>query len=143
MARHETPRRYVLLAIKQQSDRIERVQPLLPILSEDSNAARDSPLAALAKQAYLNNPASHTFETEDTEDPMYASLLDPQGPWHFETVLKIPDCATKINFTTKHDKTNLTIGHVLKITLRVERGDDVANDDKGHRKQFDIIMYAD
>jgi hypothetical protein len=28
----------------------------------------------------------------------------------------------------------------LKVTIRVERGDDVAMDSKGRRKQFDIIM---
>jgi hypothetical protein len=71
---------------------------------------------------------------------MYASLLDPMGPWHLEKNLSVPDCASGIRFTTKHDKTNIGVGHWLKVTIRVERGDDEAVDAKGRRKQFDIIM---
>jgi len=71
---------------------------------------------------------------------VYATLLDPLGPWHLEKNLQIPDCATQIKFTSKHEKTNITVGHWLKVIIRVERGDDVAVDAKGRRKQFDIIM---
>jgi len=128
-----------MLFIKQ-PDKLERVQPLLPIISDDVNAARDSPLAALAKQAFLNSPQLNTFEVGGDEDEMYASLLEPLGPWHLEKDLKVPDCAANVKFTTKHEKTNIAIGHRLKVTIRVERGDDVALDAKGRRKQFDIII---
>jgi hypothetical protein len=138
VARHETPKKYTLLFIKQ-PERLERVQPLLPILSEDVNAAKESPLAQLAAQAAVNNPSPDNFDPND-EDSVYASLLDPLGPWHLEKTLQVPDCSSTIKFTSKHEKTNIAIGHYLKVTIRVERGDDVAVDSKGKRKQFDIIM---
>jgi len=139
IARHETPKKFMMLFIKQ-PDGMGRPDPLLPIISDDSNAAKDSPLAPLALQAALNNPTIDSFDVDGHDDNMYATLLDPMGPWHLEKDLKVPDCASTIKFTTKHDKTNITIAHWLKVTIRVERGDDEAVDTRGKRKQFDIIM---
>ncbi|WVR08168.1 hypothetical protein IAU60_005214 [Kwoniella sp. DSM 27419] len=141
VARHETPKRFVLLFIKQ-PDQKERIEPLLPIISDDPNAAEQSPVAEMARQAVLNNPLStDLFDLErDPNDSMYASLMEPTGPWHLEKDLHVPDCASKIKFTSKHEQTNIAIGHFLKVTIRVERGDDVALDTKGRRKQFDIII---
>ena len=127
-----------MLFIKQ-PEKFERLFPLLPIISDDPNAAKESPVAQLAAQAAVNNPSPDAFDP-DNEDSMYATLLDPLGPWHLEKSLQIPDCASTIKFTSKHEKTNITIGHWLKVTIRVERGDDVAVDTRGRRKQFDIIM---
>lgn len=145
VARHEQPRKFPLLFVKQ-PDKKERIEPLLPILSDDPNAARLSPLADLARVAYLNNPSARPDFDIDQDDPeladdnMLANLLDPLGPWHLEQNLTVPDCSARVRFTTKHDKTNIATSHVLKVTIRVERGDDVAMDTKGRRKQFDIIM---
>ncbi|OCF37134.1 cyclin binding protein [Kwoniella heveanensis CBS 569] len=141
VARHETPKRFVLLFIKQ-PDHKERIEPLLPIISDDPLAAEQSPVAEMARQAVLNNPLpTDLFDLErDPNDSMYASLMEPTGPWHLEKELHIPDCASKIKFTTKHEQTNITVGHWLKVTIRVERGDDEALDAKGRRKQFDIII---
>ncbi|WVQ75076.1 hypothetical protein IAR50_004685 [Cryptococcus sp. DSM 104548] len=140
VARHETPKRFVLLFIKQ-SDAKERTEPLLPIISEDPLAAERSPLAEMARQAAMSDPPSDLFDLErDPDDAMYASLMEPTGPWHLEKDLQLPDCVSKIKFTTKHDQTNITVAHWLKVTIRVERGDDEALDSKGRRKQFDIII---
>ncbi|WVW86802.1 hypothetical protein I302_108857 [Kwoniella bestiolae CBS 10118] len=140
VARHETPKRFVLLFIKQ-PDYKERVEPLLPIISDDPNAAEQSPIAEMARQAVINNPPTDVFDLDrDPNDSMYAQLMEPTGPWHLEKELHVPDCASKIKFTTKHEQTNITVGHWLKVTIRVERGDDVALDSKGRRKQFDIII---
>ncbi|WRT69571.1 uncharacterized protein IL334_006559 [Kwoniella shivajii] len=140
VARHETPKRFVLLFIKQ-PDAKERIEPLLPIISDDPNAAENSPVAEMARQAVINNPPTDVFDLErDPNDSMYAQLMEPTGPWHLEKDLHIPDCTSKIKFTTKHDQTNITVGHWLKVTIRVERGDDEAMDTKGRRKQFDIII---
>ncbi|WWD20206.1 hypothetical protein CI109_104682 [Kwoniella shandongensis] len=140
VARHETPKRFILLFVKQ-PDAKERIEPLLPIISDDPNAAEQSPLAELARQAALNNPPTDAFDLErDPNDSMYASLMEPTGPWHLEKDLIIPDCTSKIKFTSKHEQTNIVVGHWLKVTIRVERGDDEAIDSKGRRKQFDIII---
>nr|ODN95576.1 cyclin binding protein [Cryptococcus depauperatus CBS 7855] len=140
VTRHETPRRYVLLFVRQ-PDLKERSDPLLPIISDDPHAAENSPLAELACQAAINDPPSNAFGLErDPNDAIYASLMEPTGPWHLEKDLKLPDCSSKIKFTTKHKQTNITVTHWLKVTIRVERGDDEALDTKGRRKQFDIII---
>lgn len=62
------------------------------------------------------------------------SLLDPIGPWHLDGTLQLPDCSTKLNVSTNHEKSNISITHTLKIMLRVERGDDEYLDSKGNRK---------
>lgn len=61
-------------------------------------------------------------------------LLDPLGPWNIESVLKLPSCSSRLNFSTAHDRANISIVHVLKIMLRVERGDDNFVDSRGKRK---------
>ncbi|WOO77581.1 Arrestin-related trafficking adapter 3 [Vanrija pseudolonga] len=139
VARHETPRRFILFAAKNPDQKKERPEPLLPILSESTDAARESPLAEMARTAALNNPREFA-DFSNPEDDCYASLLDPMGPWHLEKDLQLPDCITRIKFTTKHDQTNISVGHWLKVTIRVERGDDLHVDSKGRRKQFDIII---
>ncbi|ORX37870.1 hypothetical protein BD324DRAFT_656128 [Kockovaella imperatae] len=138
ITRHETPRKFVLMFVKQH-DKYMGELPLLPILSDDPNAARDSPLASLAAQAAQSNPPPDLDEAE-SKDWQYAQLMDPMGPWHFEKSLHIPDCASMIKVTSKHEKTSIVVSHFLKVTIRVERGDDLALDAKGKRKQFDIII---
>ncbi|EJT51081.1 cyclin binding protein [Trichosporon asahii var. asahii CBS 2479] len=140
VARHETPRRFVLFSAKNTPpNKHTPAEPLLPILSDDENAIKDSPLAPLARNAALNNPLE--FENlANPEDDVYASLLDPLGPWHFEKDLAVPDCTTRLKFSSKHDQTNISVAHWLKVTIRVERGDDLHLDSKGKRKQFDIII---
>ncbi|GHJ86661.1 hypothetical protein NliqN6_3063 [Naganishia liquefaciens] len=128
VARHEAVKRYPLMALKHDT---KPPEPLLPILSDSTEAIWSSPLAAFAVQAMQGN---------DTEDDAVASLLDPFGPWYLDTTLQVPDCSGRIRFTTKHAKTNMSISHWLKLIIRVERGDDVAVDAKGRRKQFDIII---
>ncbi|EIW71659.1 hypothetical protein TREMEDRAFT_42980 [Tremella mesenterica DSM 1558] len=137
VARHENPRRFVL-AFYRQNEKKER-DPLLPIISEDPDAARNSPLAPLALHAARSDAPGGSSLNRMEEDDMYASLMDPLGPWHLETDLKIPDCRTKIRFTARHERTNINISHSLKVTIRVERGDE-ADEGKGRKKQFDIII---
>lgn len=128
VARHESVRKYPLLALK--SDE-KPAQPLLPILSNDSAAVSKSPLAPLAIKALAG---------DDDLDEAAASLLNPVGPWYLETALQVPDCSKHIRFSSKHRQTNMAISHWLKVVMRVERGDDTALDSKGRRKQFDIII---
>lgn len=140
VARHETPRRFVLFAAKNAApNKHTPAEPLLPILTDNEDAIQESPLAPLARNAALNNPLE--FENlANPEDDVYASLLDPLGPWHFEKDLAVPDCTTRLKFSSKHEQTNISVAHWLKVTIRVERGDDLHLDSKGKRKQFDIII---
>ncbi|GAA5969490.1 hypothetical protein JCM11641_008132 [Rhodosporidiobolus odoratus] len=123
LTRHETPKRFQLVRIEHKDPK----EPLLPILSDDSNAFQDHPL----KDFFVNATSS---------DDATPSLLDPVSPWHLDGYLQLPDCATKINFSTHHHQSNIAVAHNLKIMLRVERGDDEFLDSKGKRKLFDIIV---
>lgn len=109
------------------------VPALLPITSDAPDAVAISPLTPYAIAA---------LEAGADVDDATSSLLNATGPWHFDADLHVPDCNSRIHFTTKHAKTNMTVGHCLKIIFRVERGDDTLLDAKGKRKQFDIIMWV-
>ncbi|GAA6043967.1 hypothetical protein JCM8097_004896 [Rhodosporidiobolus ruineniae] len=123
LTRHETPKRFQLLRIEHKDPK----DPLLPILSDDPNVLDDHPL----KDFFINASSS---------DDATPSLLDPTSPWHLDGMLQLPDCATKITFSTHHEESNIAVAHNLKIMLRVERGDDEFLDSKGKRKLFDIIV---
>lgn len=88
------------------------------------------PLSSLANDVELN------FDEIDSTP----SCLDPIGPWNLESTIQLPDCAEKLTFTTAHDRANITVSHILKIMLRVERGDDDFLDSKGKRKLWDVII---
>ncbi|GAA5952135.1 hypothetical protein JCM3765_005206 [Sporobolomyces pararoseus] len=124
LTRHETPRKVMLVRVDHPKDPDE---PMLPILSEDQNVLIDHPL----RDWFINATSS---------DDTTPSLLDPNGPWHLEHNLQLPDCSSKINFSTHHEKANIAISHVLKIMIRVERGDDEFLDTKGKRKRWDIVV---
>ena len=126
VARHEAPKKYSLVSFKNADEKHGGAPPLLPIISESSDAVWMSPLAAMAVQAR---------ERDETEDDAISQLLNPFGPWYLETMLQVPDCTSRIKFSTKHESTNMTIAHWLKIVIRVQRGDDDALDSKGKRKQ--------
>lgn len=102
--------------------------PLLPILSDDPNVLHNHPLA----QWFINPTSS------DSTTP---ACLDPQGPWHIEANLPIPS-NSRLKFTMTNPQANVTVTHAVKITLRVERGDDEFLDREGRRKKFDIIVEA-
>lgn len=123
-ARHEPARRWEILSIKDP----DKYTPLLPILSDSTDAALRSPLAR------------HV----DEDDPSVAAgqLLNLTGPWSFRFSLKVPDCTTRLHFTNKYTKAKIVVTHHVKIIMRVDRGDDTELDAKGKRKQFDIIVEA-
>ncbi|KAK4052432.1 hypothetical protein OIV83_002234 [Microbotryomycetes sp. JL201] len=125
LTRHETPKKYTLLRVENKDPR----EPLLPVLNENSDAILDHPL----REFFINPTSSEDWTPQ---------LLDPLGPWYLESNLQIPDCSTKINFSTAHERANVAVSHVLKIMLRVERGDDEFLDSKGKRKLFDIIVES-
>ena len=148
LTRHETPRKVMLIRV----DHKDPDEQMLPILSEDQNALLDHPLrewfinatssdGTLLFRSLFNDliPDYHciTWPEIDTTP----SLLDPDGPWHLEHNLQLPDCSSKINFSTHHEKSNIAISHVLKIMIRVERGDDEFLDSKGKRKVSSPLIF--
>ncbi|KAL8293022.1 hypothetical protein RQP46_000716 [Phenoliferia psychrophenolica] len=123
LTRHETPKKYPLMRIENKDPK----EALLPIFTDDPDVIKNHPLAE-----FFVNPTS----ADDTTP----ACFDPIGPWHLESTIKLPDCSTRLNFSTIHDKANINISHILKIMLRVERGDDDFLDSKGKRKLWDVII---
>lgn len=89
VARHEAPKRYNIVTYKGVEEKTGS-KPLLPIISDSSDAIYTSPLAAMVMQAR---------QTDETEDDAFASLLNPVGPWNLETMLQVPDCLSRIRFS--------------------------------------------
>lgn len=102
---------------------------MLPIISDDPDALQQSPL-----RDWIVDSAS--------TDGTGIQTLDPFGPWILESSIPVPDCSSTLQFSTSHEKANISVIHSLKVVLRVERGDDEYVDAKGQRKKFDIIVEA-
>lgn len=102
--------------------------PMLPILSDDAEAIMDHPL-----KPWFINPTS-----SDNTTP---ACLDPFGPWDLETAIPVPN-DNRLRFSMTNPQANMAVKHSVRITLRVERGDDQFLDREGRRKRFDIIVEA-
>lgn len=102
---------------------------MLPIISDDPDAIAHSPL-----KDWIHDATT----TEGTG----IQTMSPDGPWVLESNIPVPDCTSALQFSTSHEKANISVIHSLKIIMRVERGDDEYLDSKGDRKKFDIIVEA-
>jgi len=96
-------------------------QPILPLESDDVDAFKNSPLFALA-------------HPDDDPSEMASTLMGP-GPWTFHQDLRLPPSCQILKFTNKNKRSNITITHVLKCVMRVERGDDTQIDPKTKKTQ--------
>jgi hypothetical protein len=62
------------------------------------------------------------------------------GPWALATEVRLPP---GLHPTSRNRRANVLVSHVLKIVMRVERGDDTHIDLKtGRRKLFEIVVHA-
>ncbi|KAG2159160.1 uncharacterized protein EDB93DRAFT_1075989 [Suillus bovinus] len=101
--------------------------PLLPLISDDPEAFRKSPLYQL-------------LSAHDDENEMAVAVMGP-GPWTFHSEMQLPQHCSLIHFSNRNKKSNITISHTLKIAIRVERGDDEATDPQTKKaKLFDILV---
>lgn len=101
--------------------------PLLPLISDDPEAFRKSPLHQL-------------MNANDDENEMAMVVMGP-GPWTFHHALQLPQHCSLIHFSNRNRKSNVTVNHILKISIRVERGDDEATDPLTKKpKLFDILV---
>ncbi|KAJ6491827.1 hypothetical protein C8R47DRAFT_1121999 [Mycena vitilis] len=126
LARSDPVIRFQLLSIKHDE---KKGGPILPLESNHADALANSPLLAL------------TVPGDDLSQ-LASEWMGP-GPWTFHQELQLPPSCNLIHFTNKNKKSNMTVTHVLKCVIRVERGDDVALDPKtGKRKLFDIVVQT-
>jgi arrestin-related trafficking adapter 3/6 len=120
--RTDVARHFNLLSIRSS----EKNTPILP-LSQNVTASTDSPLHAL-------------FGPNDNPSEITASLMGP-GPWTFQMALLVPSACGTLHCSNKNMRAPIQISHLLKVVVRVERGDDSQVDAKtGKPKQFDIVM---
>lgn len=103
--------------------------PLLPLISDDPEAFRKSPLYQL-------------LNAHDDENEMAMAVMGP-GPWTFHHALQLPQHCSLIHFSNRNRKSNITVNHTLKIVIRVERGDGEATDPQTKKaKLFDILVQT-
>ncbi|KAG1903293.1 uncharacterized protein F5891DRAFT_1018584 [Suillus fuscotomentosus] len=101
--------------------------PLLPLISDDPEAFRKSPLYRL-------------LNAHDDENEMAMAVMGP-GPWTFHQELQLPRHCSLVHFSNRNKKSNITINHTLKIVIRVERGDHEATDPQTKKpKLYDILV---
>ncbi|KZV69990.1 hypothetical protein PENSPDRAFT_752914 [Peniophora sp. CONT] len=101
----------------------QKTDRLLPLESDDPNAFASSPLAQL----------QHSGDASET----LASFVGP-GPWTLVADLQVPSTMSPSN---RNGAGGIRVTHTLKVTLRVERGDNQEISERtGERKLFDIIV---
>ncbi|KAF7360214.1 Arrestin-C domain-containing protein [Mycena venus] len=104
-------------------------EPILPLESNDVDALKNSPLLALASAG-------------DDLSELASEWMGP-GPWTFHQDLQLPASCSVLHFTNKNKRSNVTVTHLLKCAMRVERGDDVHIDPKtGKRKLFEVVAQT-
>ncbi|KAF7362264.1 Arrestin-C domain-containing protein [Mycena venus] len=126
VARSDPVMRIQLLSVKH-DDKLR--QPILPLESNDVDALKNSPLLALTG-------------SDDDLSELASEWMGP-GPYTFHKDLQLPSSCSVLHFTNKNKRSNMTVTHLLKCIIRVERGDDVHIDPKtGKRKLFDIVVQT-
>lgn len=195
VSRHETPRRWVLIRIVSPEGK-----PLVPIISDQPDALRSSPLAehaiaaagfrlpegarslqlqngsisgqsgaqasassssgattsaasgsrlgAAATNTGVSPAAAHEEEddgADEADEEALASLMDPSGPWELSMDLPVPGAGSRMNLSTDHAKSSITVHHTLRLTFRVEKVGASASGgesgtEAGKPKLFDIVI---
>lgn len=136
--RREVPRKWTMLRLNGDGER-----PLLPILTEHDDPLATSPLAPYVEAAARQNAAQ--------ADAIRVAPLDPNGPWELSMDLRVSMAQQKkVNISCQHPKSNITVQHLLKITIRVERGDaprassvpgtSALPDAESHRRIVDVVI---
>lgn len=110
IVRRELPRKWTLLRLQARPGDLA----LLPITSEAPEALATSPLAPLVNAAARMNVAE--------EENIRMAPLDPLGPWELAANLSVSmEDLKKINISSTHARSNISVQHSLKIVIRVER----------------------
>ncbi|KAF7296100.1 Arrestin-C domain-containing protein [Mycena kentingensis (nom. inval.)] len=116
--------------------------PLLAVKHEDPDAGAILPLDSDAPDALQSSPLLAWTNLSDDLSELASDWMGP-GPWSFHNELQLPASCGALHFTNKNKRSGMTVTHLLKCVIRVERGDDAAVDPKtGKRKLFDIVVQT-
>ncbi|KAF8141193.1 hypothetical protein EV363DRAFT_1307350 [Boletus edulis] len=123
-ARSDAMRRATLLVIKH--DRFdEHGKPILPLMSDESDAFRKSPLYRL-------------LQPGEDENEVASSLMGP-GPWTIRHQLQLPDSCSNLHPSNGTKGSNVMVNHTLRLVLRVEKEEGTVM--TGRKKMHDIIIH--
>ncbi|KAF8911495.1 hypothetical protein CPB84DRAFT_1761971 [Gymnopilus junonius] len=129
IARSDPVSRFTLLSIKGEG---KGADPILPLDSDVPDVLRNSPFFTIVDP--------NASDSELTE--IASSLMGP-GPWTFHQELQLPKSCDILKFTNKNRRSNIIVSHMLKVVIRVERGDDLHTDGRtGKRKLYDIVVQT-
>lgn len=129
IARTDPVIRFELICIRNQG---KDAPPILPLDSDDPEAFQKSPLYA---------PLASQLESEDDISETASSFMGP-GPWTFHVDLKLPQSCSVLKPTNQNKRAGMTVSHLLKIVMRMERGDKMHLDKHGRKKLFDIVVQT-
>ncbi|KAF7315110.1 Arrestin-C domain-containing protein [Mycena indigotica] len=123
------------------SDPVARL-PLLVVKHPDKMGGPILPLVSNASDALETTPLLLLTSVGDDLNELASQWMGP-GPWTFYQDLQLPSSCATLHFTNKNKRSNITVTHVLKCIIRVERGDNLAVDPKtGENKLFDIVVQT-
>ena len=121
--------RQVLFSLKYSS----KNTPILPLREEDP---RKSPLYSLVRE-----DLEYTGQDEEERASQLATEWMGPGPWPLRFNVEIPSTYGGLRPTNMNKKGNITVCHVLKIIIRVEKGNAYEGDGDGlKKKMYDIII---
>lgn len=106
--------------------------PILPLTEEDS---RRSPLYSLARE-----DPEYTGQSEEQRASELASEWMGPGPWPLRFNVEVASAYNMLRPTTMNKKGNITVSHVLKVIIRVEKGDTGDSEGLKKRKIYDIVV---
>lgn len=94
-----------------------------------------SPLYAL-----VHDDLEYTGQSEEERASELASAWMGPGPWPLRFNVDISNVYGMLRPTNMNRKGNITVCHVLKVIIRVEKGDTGETDGTKKRKLFDIVI---
>ncbi|KIK67533.1 hypothetical protein GYMLUDRAFT_156560, partial [Collybiopsis luxurians FD-317 M1] len=107
--------------------------PLLALREESKDNDLDDNCPSLARR-FCSSPLSVALSE------LASSLMGP-GPWTIPLSLPLPLTHAGLLPSNKNKRSNVTISHLLKCVIRVEKGEADEPEDK-KRKLFDIVVQT-
>ena len=106
--------------------------PLLPLAERDH---RKSPLYSL-----VHEDLEYTGQSEEERASELISEWMGPGPWPLRFNVEIASTHGSLHPTNMNKKGNITVSHVLKVMIRVEKEDAGDADDSKKKKVYDIVI---
>jgi len=90
--------------------------------------------------ALAREDLKYTGQSEEERASELASEWMGPGPWPLRFSVDISGAYSTLRPTSMNKKGNITVGHTLKIIIRVEKGDSVDAEGSKRKKVYDIVV---